>query len=82
MPEPLSRLLAELPLAELDPAQANRVRMRCRARLARPVSRDSAVLGLISLSQAGRIWQPLAVLLGVIYLVEVIVQSISLYQLL
>jgi hypothetical protein len=35
MSEPLSRLLAELPLAEPDSRRAERTRMKCRALLAR-----------------------------------------------
>ena len=42
MSERLIRLLAELPPAEPDPAGAERIRMRCRAQLARQAPRASA----------------------------------------
>ena len=42
MSERLIRLLAELPPAEPDPEGAERIRMRCRARLTRQAPRASA----------------------------------------
>ena len=76
MSEPLIRLLAELPLAEPDSARAERIRMRCRARLARQAPRASPSRGRIT-----QVWQPLITILGVAYLTEVIVQALRLYGL-
>jgi hypothetical protein len=75
MSEPMIRLLAELPTARPDPARAERIRMRCRARLARPAPRASA-----SRVFAPRAWQSLIALLGVAYLTEVIIQALRLYR--
>jgi hypothetical protein len=82
MSEPLIRLLAELPAAEPDAARSERMRMRCRARLARQAARASAspVAGARG-SGTVQIWQPLIVVLGVAYLTEVIAQALRLYGL-
>ena len=79
MPDPLTRLLAELPLAEPDPARAERTRMGCRARLARQASRASAPRGPSSGRKTVQVWQLLIAVLGVAYLTEVIVQALSVY---
>jgi hypothetical protein len=76
MSEPLIRLLAELPLAELDPARAERNRMRGRARLARQTPRASVLR--IRTAQA---WQPLIALLGAAYITAVILQALRVYDL-
>jgi hypothetical protein len=79
MSEPLSRLLAELPLAEPDSRRAERTRMKCRALLARQASRASASRGPSSSSKTVQVWQLLIAVLGVAYLTEVIVQALSVY---
>jgi len=81
MPDPLTRLLAELPLAEPDPARAERTRMGCRALLARQTPRASASRGPSSGRGTVQIWQLLIAVLGVAYLTEVIVQALSVYGL-
>ena len=81
MPEPLIRLLAELPPAEPDPARAERTRARCRARLARQAPRASTSPVPGSRGRTPQLWQPLMAVLGVVYLTEVIVQTIRFYAL-
>ncbi len=78
MSEPLTVLLAELAPAEPDPARAEQIRIRCRARLVQqarraPVSRDSIAV------RTAKLWQPLIAALGVAYLTEVIVQALHLF---
>jgi hypothetical protein len=79
MSEPLSRLLAELPLAEPDSARAERTRMKCRALLARQASRASASRGRASRRRSVQVWELLIAVLGATYLTEVIVQALSVY---
>jgi hypothetical protein len=79
MSEPLSRLLAELPLAEPDSMRAERTRMKCRARLARQASRASVSRGPASRRRALQVWELLIAVLGAAYLTEVIVQALSVY---
>ena len=79
MSEPLTRLLAELPLAEPDATRAERTRMRCRALLARQASRASAARRSASGRRTVQAWQLLIAVLGVAYLTEVIVQALSVY---
>jgi hypothetical protein len=79
MSEPLIRLLAELPSAEPGPARAERIRMGCRARLAREVPCASALRSPASRGGTVQVWQPLIVVLGVAYLTEVIVQALRVY---
>jgi hypothetical protein len=78
MSEPLIRLLAELPSAEPDPTRAERIRMGCRARLARQ-TRASALRSPAPRGRTVQVWQPLIVVLGVAYLTEVIVQALGVY---
>jgi hypothetical protein len=79
MSDPLTRLLAELPLAEPDPTRAERTRMGCRALLARQASRASASHGPSSGRGTVQVWQLLIAVLGVAYLTEVIVQALNVY---
>jgi hypothetical protein len=79
MSDPLTRLLAELPLGEPDPARAERTRMGCRALLARQASRASASRGPSSGRRSVQVWQLLIAVLGVAYLTAVIVQALSVY---
>ena len=81
MSEPLIRLLAELPPAEPDPTRAERIRMRCRARLARQPPRASASSAPSPRDRAVQLWQPLIAILGVAYLTEVILQALRVYSL-
>lgn len=80
MSEPLTLMLAELPLAEPDAARAARVRARCRQRLGRWA--PSAAVSRVPPSprfRTGQIWQPLIAVLSVVYLTEVIVQALRVY---
>jgi hypothetical protein len=79
MSDPLTRLLAELPLAEPDPRRTERTRMRCRARLARQASRASAAHGSASSRPTVQVWQLVIAVLGLAYLTEVIVQAFTVY---
>jgi hypothetical protein len=79
MSDPLTRLLAELPLAEPDPTRAERTRMGCRALLARQASRATASRGPSSGRRTAQVWQLLIAALGIAYLTEVIVQALSVY---
>jgi hypothetical protein len=79
MSDPLTRLLAELPLAEPDPTRAERTRMGCRALLTRQASRASASRGPSSGRRTVQVWQLLIAVLGVAYLTEVIVLALSVY---
>ena len=77
MSEPLMRLLAGLPTAEPDPARAERIRMRCRAGLAR---RAADVRGSTDRGDSVQVWQPLIAVLGAAYLAIVIVQALNVYS--
>jgi hypothetical protein len=79
MSEPLIRLLAELPPAEPDPAWAERIRLGCRARLARQTPRESIVRAPAPRGRTVPVWQPLLAVLGAAYLTEVIVQALRVY---
>ena len=79
MSDPLNRLLADLPLAEPDPARAERTRMGCRALLARQASRAAASRRPSSSPRTVQMWQLMIAVLGVAYLTEVIVQALSVY---
>ena len=79
MPDPLTRLLAELPLAEPERTRAERTRKGCRAVLARQASRAPASRGPSSGRSTVQVWQLLIAVLGVAYLTEVIVQALSVY---
>ena len=79
MSEPLIRLLAELPGAEPDPARSERMRVRCRAQLARQATRASAAHAVVPRGRTVQVWQPLIVVLGVAYLTEVILQALRVY---
>lgn len=81
MPEPLIRLLAELPPADPDPARAERTRARCRARLRRQAPRASTSPVPASRGRTAQLWQPLIAVLGVAYLTEVIIEAVRLYGL-
>ena len=80
MSEPLIRLLAELPPAEPDPARAERIRMGCRARLARQAPRESTLRTPVPSSRTVPAWQPLLAILGFAYLAEGIVQALRAYS--
>lgn len=79
MSEPLIRLLAELPSAEPDPTRAERIRIRCRARLTRQAPCATALRSPAPPGRTVHVWQPLIVVLGVAYLTEVIVQALRVY---
>jgi hypothetical protein len=69
MSESLIRLLAGLPTAQSDPDRADRIRARCRERLARAAPRRPPR------STMAFAWQPLLAALGVVYLVDAVVQG-------
>jgi hypothetical protein len=77
MSDSLTRLLAALPPAAPDPVRADRIRVRCRARL----ERASASQVFRPRGTAPQIWQPLIAILGGVYLTEVIVLALRLYGL-
>lgn len=79
--EPMIRL-SELPSAEPDPARAERLRVRCRARLGQQTPQALATRDVGAAGGAGRIWQPLVVVLGVGYMTEVVIQALGVYGLL
>jgi hypothetical protein len=79
MSDPLTRLLAELPLTQPDAARAERTRMGCRAVLARQASRAAAWRGPSSRRKTMQVWELLVAVLGVAYLAEVIVQALRVY---
>jgi len=79
MSDPLTRLLAELPLAEPDAARTERTRRGCRALLAQRAARASASHGPSSGRRTVQVWQLVIAVLGVAYLTEVIVQALSVY---
>lgn len=76
MPDPLTRL-ADLTAAEPDTARAERVRMRCRARLARQAPRAPVPPAFEAVP--GRVWQAVMVVIGVSYMTEVIIQALRVY---
>ena len=80
MSEPLIRQLAELPLAESDPARADRIRAACRARLVRQAARASASCDPAPLGRTTQVWLPLTVVLAAAYLTQVIVQVLGVYD--
>lgn len=81
MSEPLIRLLAELPSADPDTARAERIRMRCRSRLARQARRASTSSSAVHRGRTVQVWQPLIAVLGAAYLTEVIIEALRVYGL-
>jgi hypothetical protein len=79
MSQPLMQLLAELPSAEPDLAGTERIRLRCRAQLARHAS--AARRRSAPHDRPVYVWQPLIAVLGIAYLAEVIVQALRVYGL-
>jgi hypothetical protein len=75
--EPLTRLLADLPGAEPDPARAERTRMRCHARL--EGLRASAAMAPSSGGSKVHLWQPVLAVLGVAYVADAIVLALRAY---
>ena len=82
MSDPMIRLLAKLPSVELDRARAERIRMRCRAQLARQARRPPADPASVWRRRTAQVWQPLIAFLGVAYLTEVVFQALRVYGLL
>jgi hypothetical protein len=82
MSEPLMQLLAELPLATPHPSGTDRIRMRCRAQLARQAPRTFFPRRVAAgHDRPLQVWQPLIAGLGIVYLTEVIVQALRVYGL-
>ena len=75
MSEPLMRLLAELPTAELEPERAERIRRSCRARLARHA--PPAPASTIAFTP---FWRLLVALLGAAYLIAAIIEAVRVYR--
>jgi hypothetical protein len=79
MSDGLTRLLAGLPSAEPSLARTERIRRRCRARLGRQASATSRATP--RRSGTVPVWQPLILILGAVYLAEVLVQAVRVYRL-
>lgn len=79
MSEQLIQLLAELPPAESDPIRAGRIKVACRARLARQAARASALGNPTLRVRTTQVWLPLTVVLTVAYLSQVLVQALRAY---
>ena len=69
MNDSLSRVLAELPMAEPDPGRTDRVRSRCHAVLTRHAAHRPA----------RRLWEPVVVGLGGVYLIVILGKALELY---
>ena len=80
MSEPLIRLLAELPSGQPDAARAERIRMRCRTRLARQASSASASRTRLQRLRTAQVWQPVIAVLGVAYITEVLILALRLWR--
>lgn len=76
MSEPLMRLLAELPTAELEPDRAERIRRSCRARLVRHAA--PAPGPTIAFTP---VWQLGVAVLGAAYLISAIIEVVRVYRL-
>ncbi len=72
MSDPLISRLAELPTAQPDRERAQRIRMRCRARLVRRTRPSTPRVNI------SRVWWPALTVLGVVYVIAAIVQAFSL----
>jgi hypothetical protein len=72
MNDPIFRMLAALPSGNPDAAHADRVRARCRRALTR--RRRQYRRGFVP-----RVWPPLGVALGGIYLFEVVREALQMY---
>ncbi len=81
MSEPLTRILAELPLADPDVTRTERTRMKCREMLARQAARAFALRESASSRRPVQVWQLLMAVLGVAYLAESILQALMVYGL-
>ena len=79
MPEQLIQLLADLPLAESDPARADRIKVVCRARLARRAAHASALDNPAPRRTTTQVWLPLTVVLAVAYLSQAVVQALRVF---
>jgi hypothetical protein len=75
MSEPLMRLLAELPTAELEPERAERIRRSCRARLVR-----HAPPAPVSTMAFTPVWRLLVAVLGAAYLIAAIIEVVRVYR--
>jgi len=75
MSEPLMRLLAELPAAELEPEPAERIRRSCRARLVRHAAGASG-----STITFTPVWRLLVAVLGAAYLIGAIIEAVRVYR--
>jgi hypothetical protein len=75
------RLLAELPQVESARARSERVRTRCRDRLAKQSARASTARASFPRIKPADVLQPLIVVLGVAYLTEVFSDAMRLYRL-
>jgi|KBSSwiStaDraftv2_1062776.scaffolds.fasta_scaffold1442967_1 hypothetical protein len=78
MSEPMTGLLADLQLADPDPARSERTRTRCRARLAR-AQRASGTPAPGPRGRTVLLWQPLIAVLSVAYFAAAIVQALRAY---
>lgn len=79
MSDPLIGRLAELPMAVLDPARAERRRQRCRARLSQSEGRAASVPRTARRGVIVMLWPPVVAGLGVAYLTAVILVALAVY---
>jgi hypothetical protein len=79
MSDPLIRRLAELPSAVPDPARADRLRHRCRARLTQSARRGPSVPRTVARRVIAMLWPPVVAGLGVMYLAVVILVALAVY---
>jgi len=79
MSDPLIQRLSALPMAAPTPARANRIRMRCRARLLKQAPPEPRVFA--PRPRTAHIWQPVIAMLGAAYLTAVVVQALRVYGL-
>jgi len=78
MSEPMTELLADLQLADPDPARSERTRTRCRARFVR-AQRPAETTAPTSRGRTVLLWQPLTAVLGVAYFAAAVVQALRAY---
>ena len=76
MSDPLMHTLAKLPTAEPEAARAERIKIKCRARLARQAPR-----AVEPRMKSAYVWQPLIAVTAVAYLVGAVVEAVRVYRL-
>jgi hypothetical protein len=74
MNDPLLQAMADLPAAEPSPQRIARVRSRCHARLARSGSAPRR-----GAPRSSRVWEPIVLGLGGVYLMAILREAVHLY---